>query len=119
MEKRKVERSVFLAVFAMGMIFAAPVCAGTGDDSDTSYPEFGVEYKQYYLAGNNQPNSPTSAAGFRNAFLSAGWTESFFIGDEDRNVNRWTYFGVDQSYVDGTDIVYFTGHGWNQGYPTQ
>ncbi|WP_292521753.1 DUF6345 domain-containing protein [Methanoculleus sp.] len=115
MEKRKIERSILLAGIVMGMILAPPACAGTGDDNDASYPEFGVEYKCNYLAGNNQPSSPTSAEGFREALSSAGWTESFFIGDEDRNVNRWTYSGLDQSYVDGTDIVYFAGHGWNQG----
>jgi hypothetical protein len=115
MEKRKFERSVLLAVIAMGMIIAPPACAGTGDDNDASYPEFGVEYKADYLVGNDLWQGAISAQGFRNALLNAGWTESFFIGDEDRNVNRWTYFGVDQSYVDGTDIVYFAGHGWNQG----
>lgn len=89
------------------------VVLSPGDDNDLSYPEFGAEYKNDYLVGSDLPKGVLSAQNFSNAFLNAGWTQSFFIGDENRNPTRWTYDGRDYENVDGTDLVYFSGHGAN------
>lgn len=59
---------MLLVTVFVGTAYVIPVSAGTGDDSDAIYPEFGVEYKQNYNTGNNLPNSPATAEGFYEAF---------------------------------------------------
>jgi len=52
---------MLLVTVFVGTACVIPVSAGTGDDSDAIYPEFGVEYKQIY--------NPSLPFGFWRCFM--------------------------------------------------
>jgi hypothetical protein len=90
------------------------VSAGSGDDSDASYPEVGVEWIcTYQWPSADLPNSDDCAIGFYTTLGDAGWTQSFNRGTYTSEVDHWVADGSDSSYVDGVDIVMFAGHGAN------
>ncbi|WP_342685994.1 MULTISPECIES: DUF6345 domain-containing protein [unclassified Methanoculleus] len=101
---------MLLVTVFVGTACVIPVSAGMGDDSDAIYPEFGVEYKQIYNTRNNLPNSPAIAEGFYEVFDNAGWGCNFYIGDWDRDTQRWDW-DSDAAHVDSVDLVFWAGHG--------
>jgi len=116
MKKRKNWISLFLVFLVLGILLAPPVCAGTGDDNDASYPEVGVEWiNEYQAPSNDLPNSDDCAIGFYNVLCNAGWTPKFNKGTYTASALHWVWDGSDTTYVDGADIVFFAGHGWNCG----
>jgi hypothetical protein len=89
-----------------------PASAGTGDDSDSSSPEVGIEWVcDYTYPDADLPNSDDSAVGFYNRIGNAGWTKKFNKGDSNAKAAHFEQSGSDTTYVDGVDIAFYQGHG--------
>ncbi|AKB77352.1 hypothetical protein MSHOH_0869 [Methanosarcina horonobensis HB-1 = JCM 15518] len=89
-----------------------PASAGTGDDSDSSSPEVGIEWVcDYTYPYADLPNSDDSAVGFYNRIGNAGWTKKFNKGDSNAKAAHFEQSGSDTTYIDGVDIAFYQGHG--------
>lgn len=106
-------KSITLLLIAICLVSNAS--AGTGDDSDSSSPEVGIEWvTDYSWPYSDLPNSDNSAEDFYNTLGNAGWTKKFNMGNSyasDAHFEHSGVNGVDSSYVDGADIVFYQGHG--------
>ncbi|MDK2826051.1 MAG: hypothetical protein PWQ63_1797 [Methanolobus sp.] len=101
-----------LCIFSILAISIFPASAGTGDDSDSSSPEVGVEWVcDYTYPYADLPNSDDSAVGFYNRMGNAGWTKKFSKGNSNAKAAHFEQSGSDTTYIDAVDIAFYQGHG--------
>ncbi|AAM03949.1 predicted protein [Methanosarcina acetivorans C2A] len=103
--------SVTLSVI---LILLAPSVslAGTGDDSDASSPEVGVEWvNDYTWPYSDLSYCDDSANGLYNRLGNEGWTKSFNKGNSNAKAAHFEQANQDSQYIDAVDIALYSGHG--------
>lgn len=112
LRNKKVSIQTILVVLCVLTVLILPVSAGTGDDSDSSSPEVGIEWViDYTYPYSDLPNSEDSATGFYDRLGNEGWNKKFNKGNSDAKDEHFEQSGVDTTYIDGVDIAFYQGHG--------
>ncbi|MDH5443392.1 MAG: DUF6345 domain-containing protein [Hadesarchaea archaeon] len=116
-------RAIALVVFFIISTALVPFVRAGNDDSNNK--EIGVWWvndytnNPYYGSYIFPPNSDDDAEGFYNNLGSKGFTKSFDKGDGnawEKHFEKSENGGLDYSYADAVDFIYFAGHGRSDGF---